>query len=72
MLICQLKIRIEKKTRSNMPQRMAIEQIIPLADTGTGFWNTSVNRNQGRGRLKSRSFELSVDFLEAAEHKLVS
>ena len=54
MLIFQLKMRMEKKTSMSIPKRIAIEQIIPFADTGTGFWNTKVNRNQGRGKLKSK------------------
>ena len=54
LVIFQLKMRMEKKTSMSIPKRIAIEQIIPLADTGTGFWNTMVNRNHGRGRLEGK------------------
>ena len=33
---------------------LPIEQTIPAADTGTGLWNTKVNRNHGRGKLKEQ------------------
>lgn len=35
LVIFQLKTRMEKKTRSNMPKRMAMEQTMPVAETGT-------------------------------------
>ena len=54
LVIFQLKMRIDKKTKINMPKRMAIEQTMPALDTGTGVWKTIVYRNHGKGNLKNK------------------
>jgi hypothetical protein len=51
-VIFQLNIRIDKNTRINIQKRMAMEQTIPVAETGTGFWKAIVNMNHGNGSLK--------------------
>ena len=51
LVIFQLNKRTEKKTKINMVNNKAIEQTIPSEDTGTGFWNTMVYKNQGSGSL---------------------
>ena len=59
LVIFQLKIRIEKKTRHNIPKRMATEQTIPLAETGTGSKNTIENKNHGNGNLENNKEKTS-------------
>lgn len=49
LVIFQLNIRMETKTRTSMPNRMTMEQTIPVDSTETGFWNTIVNSNHGIG-----------------------
>ena len=50
-VIFQPKAKIEKKTNINIVKRRVMEQTIPAELTGTGFWNTIVNKNQGKGNL---------------------
>ena len=52
LVIFQLNMRMDKKTRINMKKRMAMEHTMPAEDTGTLFWKTNVNRSQGSGNLK--------------------
>ena len=40
LVIFQLKTRMEKKTSRSMQKRMAMEQTMPVAVTGTGLPNT--------------------------------
>ena len=42
LVIFQLNMRMDTKTRINMPKRMAMEHTMPAEDTGTFFWKTSV------------------------------
>ena len=52
LVIFHLKIRMDKKTRTNIMNKSTIEQTMPSAETGTGLLNTMVNRNQGSGKLQ--------------------
>lgn len=49
LVIFQLKTKMEKKTNINIPNRMAMEHTIPVAETGTGSPNTIVKSSQGNG-----------------------
>ena len=37
---------------TNIMNKSTMEQTMPSAETGTGFWNTKVNKNQGSGKLQ--------------------
>ena len=37
---------------TNIMNKSTMEQTMPSAETGTGFWNTRVNKNQGSGKLQ--------------------
>ena len=52
MVIFELKIRLDKNTMTNIMNKSTMEQTRPSAETGTGFWNTRVNKNQGSGKLQ--------------------
>ena len=60
LVIFQLNSKIEMKTMTNMPNKMLIEQTMPVEDTGTGFWKTIVNINHGKGRLKKIRFSVQL------------
>jgi len=63
LVIFQLKIRIDKKTRINMPKRMAIEHTIPAEETGTLSPNMMQYKNHGKGNptVTSKIFEPTED-----------
>jgi len=42
---------MDKNTPHNIRNSSAMEQTMPSAETGTGFPNTNVNKNQGSGKL---------------------
>ena len=37
---------------TNIMNKSTMEQTMPSAETGTGFWNTRENKNQGSGKLQ--------------------
>ena len=54
-VIFQLNIKMERKTRQSIMNKMATEQTMPSAETGT-FWPLIiVNKSQGKGSLKSEN-----------------
>ncbi len=52
LVIFQLKVRMEKKTRRSIPKRMAMEQTMPVAETVTPSPKMMAYRSQGSGSLK--------------------
>ena len=51
-VIFQLNIKIEKNTRQSIMNRIATEQTMPSAETGTGLPLIRENKSQGSGNLK--------------------
>ena len=59
-VIVHLNIKIDKKKRQSISNKIATEQTIPSAKTGTDFELISVKKSQGRGNLKQKIFCQSV------------
>ena len=52
LVIFHLENKMDANTKTNIMNKSVIEQIMPSAETGTGFLNTTVNKNQGSGKLR--------------------
>ena len=52
LVIFHLENKMDANTKTNIMNKSVIEQIMPSAETGTGFLNTIVNKNQGSGKLR--------------------